>query len=106
RRAATGRRDGRAHRDGAAARRPCRGPRGCRCRAARRGDGIRHDADHAGRGTLVFAGVLASGPVTAPFLITLAGAPFGRSGRLATASAVRNPRRTATTMASLLVGVT
>ncbi len=57
-------------------------------------------------GALVFAGVLASGPVTAPFLITLAGASFGRSGRLATASAVRNPRRTATTMASLLVGVT
>jgi putative ABC transport system permease protein len=61
----------------------------------------------AGCGT-TFVGVLVLGPVVVPRLIRMAGRLLGRSttGRLATDNAVRNPRRTAATAASLLVGVT
>ncbi|MGW1339969.1 ABC transporter permease [Kribbella sp. NPDC002412] len=59
----------------------------------------------AGGGS-VFTGVLLFGPVLVPRLIRIAGAVLGPAGRLATTNAVRNPRRTATTTASLLVGVT
>ncbi|QSR29257.1 ABC transporter permease [Nocardioides sp. S5] len=59
-------------------------------------------------GMVSFVGVLLVGPVLVPRLIRLAdhlpgGGPVRR---LATGNAVRNPRRTATTAASLLVGVT
>lgn len=59
-------------------------------------------------GMMSFVGVLLVGPVLVPRLIRLAdhlpgGGPVRR---LATGNAVRNPRRTATTAASLLVGVT
>lgn len=61
-------------------------------------------------GGAVFVGVLTLGPVLVPALVTLLGAGAGRvlgtGGRLAAANAVRNPRRTATTTAALLVGVT
>jgi putative ABC transport system permease protein len=61
-------------------------------------------------GTLVFAGVLLFGPVLVPALIRSAGPLtqrlLGPAGRLAAGNAVRNPRRTAATAASLLVGVT
>lgn len=57
-------------------------------------------------GGAVFTGVLLFGPVLVPRLVRAAGALLGAGGRLATANAVRNPRRTATTAASLLVGVT
>lgn len=61
-------------------------------------------------GTSVFVGVLLIGPLLVPALIRrvgwLAGRVVGTPGRLATDNAVRNPRRTATTTASLLVGVT
>ncbi len=61
-------------------------------------------------GSASFTGVLLLGPVLVPALIRLAGAPAGQvlgsSGRLATSNAVRNPRRTAATTASLLIGVT
>jgi putative ABC transport system permease protein len=57
-------------------------------------------------GAAVAAGVLLVGPVLVPRLIRIAGAPLGPAGRLATANAVRNPRRTAATTASLLVCVT
>ncbi|MEV5003270.1 FtsX-like permease family protein [Nocardioides sp. LML1-1-1.1] len=61
-------------------------------------------------GTAVFLGVLLLGPVVVPALIGVAGRAAGRllgpSGRLAAGNAVRNPRRTAATTASLLVGVT
>ncbi|HET9423388.1 MAG TPA: ABC transporter permease [Nocardioides sp.] len=55
-----------------------------------------------------FTGVLVLGPVLVPALIRVAGRLLGRgaTGRLATDNAVRNPRRTAATTASLLVGVT
>ncbi|MBE3010299.1 FtsX-like permease family protein [Microbispora sp. NEAU-D428] len=59
----------------------------------------------AGGGS-VFAGVLLFGPVLVPRLVGITGALLGPAGRLATKNAVRNPRRTATTTASLLVGVT
>ncbi|MEV4104750.1 FtsX-like permease family protein [Nonomuraea sp. NPDC049649] len=59
----------------------------------------------AGGGS-VFAAVLLFGPVLIPRLVRIVGALLGPAGRLATANAVRNPRRTATTTASLLVGVT
>ncbi|WP_308440833.1 hypothetical protein [Sphaerimonospora thailandensis] len=55
----------------------------------------------AGGGS-VFAGVLLFGLVLVPRLVRI----IGPAGRLATKNAVRNPRRTATTTASLLVGVT
>lgn len=61
-------------------------------------------------GAAVFLGVLMLGPVVVPTLIgaagRLAGRLLGPSGRLAAGNAVRNPRRTAATTASLLVGVT
>ncbi|MBC2932420.1 ABC transporter permease [Nocardioides sp. zg-1228] len=59
-------------------------------------------------GVLAFVGVLLLGPVLVPRLIRLTGALPGGGPvrRLATGNAVRNPRRTATTAASLLVGVT
>lgn len=61
-------------------------------------------------GALVFAGVLLLGPVLVPALIRSAGPLtqrlLGPAGRLAAGNAVRNPRRTAATAASLLVGVT
>ena len=61
-------------------------------------------------GAAVFTGVLLLGPILVPALIRVAGRVSGRvlgpPGRLAAANAVRNPRRTATTTASLLVGVT
>ncbi len=61
-------------------------------------------------GAATFAGVLLLGPVLVPALIRvfgqLARRIAGAPGRLATDNAVRNPRRTATTTASLLVGVT
>lgn len=57
-------------------------------------------------GGSIFTGVLLFGPVLVPRLVRLAGALLGPAGRLATKNAVRNPRRTATTTASLLVGVT
>ncbi|MDP9869218.1 MULTISPECIES: ABC transporter permease [Streptosporangium] len=59
-----------------------------------------------GGGGSVFAGVLLFGPVLVPRLVWITGALLGPAGRLATKNAVRNPRRTATTTASLLVGVT
>ncbi|MER6170072.1 FtsX-like permease family protein [Streptosporangium sp. NPDC001681] len=59
----------------------------------------------AGGGS-VFGGVLLFGPVLVPRLVGITGALLGPAGRLATKNAVRNPRRTATTTASLLVGVT
>ncbi|WP_030918752.1 ABC transporter permease [Streptosporangium amethystogenes] len=59
----------------------------------------------AGGGS-VFTGVLLFGPVLVPRLVRIIGALLGPAGRLATKNAVRNPRRTATTTASLLVGVT
>ena len=61
-------------------------------------------------GALTFAGVLVLGPVLVPALITALGRVSGRllgpAGRLASGNAVRNPRRTAATTASLLIGVT
>ncbi|MBE1875544.1 FtsX-like permease family protein [Myceligenerans pegani] len=57
-------------------------------------------------GGVLFAGVLLLGPVLVPRLVRVAGALLGAGGRLATENAVRNPRRTAATTASLLVGVT
>lgn len=61
-------------------------------------------------GTAAFSGVLLLGPVLVPALIRAAGGVasrlVGTPARLAAANAVRNPRRTAATTASLLVGVT
>lgn len=59
-------------------------------------------------GAAFFVGVLLLGPVLVPALIRLVGraAGSGPVRRLAIGNAVRNPRRTATTAASLLVGVT
>lgn len=59
-------------------------------------------------GTVVFLGVLLLGPLLVPGMIRLVGRLLGDGPvrRLATGNAVRNPRRTATTAASLLVGVT
>ncbi|MFC7504454.1 hypothetical protein ACFQRR_20545, partial [Nocardioides sp. GCM10030258] len=61
-------------------------------------------------GTTTFAGVLLIGPVLVPALIRAFGHVTGRvlgpAGRLAAGNAVRNPRRTAATAASLLIGVT
>jgi putative ABC transport system permease protein len=59
----------------------------------------------AGGGSL-FVGVLLVGPVLVPRLVRATGALLGPAGRLATENAVRNPHRTATTTAALLVGVT
>lgn len=59
-------------------------------------------------GGTVALGVLLLGPVLVPSLIRLVGRLTGDGPvrRLAAGNAVRNPRRTATTAASLLVGVT
>lgn len=61
-------------------------------------------------GGATFLGVIVLGPVIVPRLVSLAGGftarLTGTTGRLATSNAVRNPRRTAATTASLLVGVT
>lgn len=61
-------------------------------------------------GTATFLGVVLLGPVVVPALVraltTVAGRAMGPAGRLAAGNAVRNPRRTAATTASLLVGVT
>ncbi|MCR1783510.1 FtsX-like permease family protein [Nocardioides carbamazepini] len=61
-------------------------------------------------GTAVFLGVLLFGPILVPALIRsttpLTRRLLGPAGRLAAGNAVRNPRRTAATAASLLVGVT
>lgn len=61
-------------------------------------------------GGATFLGVVVLGPTIVPALIRVAGALAGRvlgtTGRLATSNAVRNPRRTAATTASLLIGVT
>ncbi|RLV48248.1 FtsX-like permease family protein [Nocardioides mangrovicus] len=63
-----------------------------------------------GGGAISFLGLLLLGPVIVPACIRAAGLLTGRllgvPGRLATANAVRNPRRTAATAASLLVGTT
>lgn len=62
-----------------------------------------------GGGTVFFTGVLVLGPVVVPAVVRLCGRALGAAGvpgRLATDNAVRNPRRTAATTASLLVGVT
>lgn len=57
----------------------------------------------------VFVGVAVLGPVTAPTLSRLLGAPLPRlrgvSGRLARENAVRSPRRTASTASALMIGV-
>ncbi|WP_110240028.1 ABC transporter permease [Nocardioides gilvus] len=63
-------------------------------------------------GALSFVGVLLLGPLLIPALLRGAGrlisrkGPAGAVARLATGNSVRNPRRTATTAASLMVGVT
>jgi putative ABC transport system permease protein len=57
-------------------------------------------------GASVFAAVLLLGPVLMPRLVTAVGTLLGQSGRLAADNAARNPRRTATTTAALMVGVT
>lgn len=58
-------------------------------------------------GMVSFVGVLLLGPVIVPALLRLAGRATGRGPwRIAAANAVRNPRRSAATTASLLVGVT
>ncbi|MDN4161394.1 ABC transporter permease [Nocardioides abyssi] len=61
-------------------------------------------------GIVSFSGLLLLGPVLVPAAVRLAGALASRlagtPGRIATGNAVRNPRRTAATTASLLVGVT
>ncbi|WP_214401900.1 FtsX-like permease family protein [Pseudonocardia lacus] len=57
-------------------------------------------------GAAFFGGVLLLGPVVVPRMVRVAGALLGPAGRLATENAVRNPRRTATTTAALLIGVT
>ncbi|MDH2412616.1 FtsX-like permease family protein [Nocardioides sp. CER19] len=61
-------------------------------------------------GAAAFTGILVLGPILVPALVRAAGAALARvvgaEARLASANAVRNPRRTAATAASLLVGVT
>ncbi|MEV4115164.1 FtsX-like permease family protein [Nonomuraea sp. NPDC049695] len=57
-------------------------------------------------GGSVFTGVLLFGPAFVPRLVRITGALLGPAGRLATKNAVRNPRRTAATTASLLVCIT
>uniref|UniRef100_UPI00261A1E91 FtsX-like permease family protein n=1 Tax=Nocardioides sp. TaxID=35761 RepID=UPI00261A1E91 len=61
-----------------------------------------------GAGALTFAGVLLVGPFLVPAVVKAAarlvtGGRRGMVGRLAAGNAVRNPRRTATTAASLMV---
>jgi len=60
-------------------------------------------------GAVKILGVLLSAPVLVPACVRVLGlgvGRFGLPGRIAAANAVRNPRRTAATAASLLVGVT
>jgi putative ABC transport system permease protein len=61
-------------------------------------------------GALSFVGVLVLAPLLVPPVVGLAGRLAGRltgaPGRIAAANALRNPRRTATTAAALLIGVT
>ncbi len=59
-------------------------------------------------GMIAFVGVLLLGPWLVPALLTAASRLLGTGPvrRLAARNAVRNPRRTATTAASLIVGVT
>lgn len=60
-------------------------------------------------GMTSFVGVLLLGPTLVPALLRVVGGLLGRTGpsaRIALANAVRNPRRSAATTASLLVGVT
>lgn len=60
-------------------------------------------------GMTSFVGILLLGPILVPALLRLVGAVVGRTGpsaRIAAANTVRNPRRSAATTASLLVGVT
>ncbi|MCD9155059.1 ABC transporter permease [Aeromicrobium duanguangcaii] len=60
-------------------------------------------------GMTSFVGILLLGPVLVPAMLRLVGRAGGRAGgpfRVAAANAVRNPRRSAATTASLLVGVT
>ncbi|GAB3078620.1 FtsX-like permease family protein [Nocardioides zeae] len=60
-------------------------------------------------GTLFFGGVVLLGPVLVPAVLRLVGLLVRRTGptaRIAGDNAVRNPRRTAATTASLLIGVT
>ncbi len=60
-------------------------------------------------GMVSFLGVLLLGPVLVPAALRVVGLPlraFGVPGRVAAANAGRNPRRTAATASSLLVGVT
>ncbi|KRC54049.1 MULTISPECIES: FtsX-like permease family protein [unclassified Nocardioides] len=61
-------------------------------------------------GVATFVGVLLLGPVLVPALVRglarLGRRLMGPAGRLAAGNAVRNPRRTAATTASLLIGVT
>lgn len=62
-----------------------------------------------GGGTLFFGGVVLLGPVLVPAVLRLVGLVVRRTGptaRIAGDNAVRNPRRTAATTASLLIGVT
>jgi putative ABC transport system permease protein len=68
---------------------------------------VRHSAAlMVAGGAAVFLGVLLEGPVLVPRLVRATGALLGPPARLATENAVRNPRRTAATTASLLVCVT
>ncbi len=61
-------------------------------------------------GVATFLGVIVLGPFVVPWTIRRMGAlarpVFGPAGSIAVGNAVRNPRRTATTTASLLIGVT
>lgn len=61
-------------------------------------------------GGATFLGVVLLGPVLVPGLVraltAVAGRAMGPAGRLAAGNAIRNPRRTAATTASLLIGVT
>lgn len=59
-------------------------------------------------GMVNFVGILLLGPILVPALLRLLGRCVGSnpSARIAAANAVRNPRRSAATAASLLVGVT
>ncbi|WP_139979221.1 FtsX-like permease family protein [Nocardioides litoris] len=61
-------------------------------------------------GMASFAGVLVLGPWLVPAVLRVVGAALGRvagpAARLAAGNAARHPKRTATTAASLLVGVT
>lgn len=60
-------------------------------------------------GTAFFAGIVLLGPLLVPAVLRLVGLVVRRTGpsvRIAGDNAVRNPRRTAATTASLLIGVT